>query len=1022
MATAISFSRRYLVILIFPIIVAVAPLLPTPFAAAQTQSESLDGYCRGAFGTDWFGSKSTETGGPMCTQRTHGGRGLKHRPVDEATLCPDGSVTMSESGSMYTCRDRPAADAGPQDFNAYCRDKNGPDWIGTTHRLTGAPLCALQRGLSVVHRAVDEGDLCAGGSPTFNQAGTSYECSGGTQTASNKGGLGKSNDGKGQGGSQLGSDQGGGSSGGSQTGEGDGETGNGSGGMTAHTRSEGDCGDDWPSADVSRYMQFRIDQMLTLEPGYNVGPLVLSIEDHPYFQHWMNVYETNLERLAGVDCVNRNDFEAYLAEEKKKHLLGWWNYWRFENMRQNRTRYREGPTMGQSYELSNGELAHDHVPATWSAVDGVIEQARQVRFYPIELGRREYIIGTVTIDDQAIFDNRANTNFDFRQAEMDVESLTGTLDENQRRYEAALPGFEATMTALDAEAERANQRFEAVVRAEQTERAPGAGERQRDDYLARIARLKQRNATIAERIAYLRDDDPANAEIRQARIDDLAAEAQTNSDEIARLDQAVFDLVKPVRTDTQQAAVDRAMQARIDTLADISRRRKVALDRLERDHRPYRDAQEKLDAAIETLARARIDYEDAHNRPRLPIAEIRTDHFLRTYVGFRPKLTELDKAIAKAVDLVRQARQQRKLAREFMLEAGIGAELAGRSFAKWAAVSYFAQAGVEVIDAMHSAAKDVKDYGLHGFVAKSFLYTIPSKVIFPPSYYDGYEPMMAQVRVGEEGPSLWEEVTAGALGTKVKKTAGKSLQKTLVKQAVTGRLKHVQVRTLEKTLKEGVKVFMRSPGQGSFDKIGEDLAALKKKSDVFKDMVGKNGFKSMAKSFGKALGKEMAKSVLKETAKRQVAHLLTDDEWAKYMGAQIQLANAVQFFRNTRDPLNLAEAALAELRAARAELVDRFDADAGSLDESNDQFFPKDGYTFTIVLAEEDPIRKAAFRAEVTLDGRPLEGVGADEDGNPRFKVPAGGGQYFDNPDLPDELPLAITFEHAGTQTRVFQQ
>ncbi len=794
----------------------------------------------------------------------------------------------------------------------------------------------------------------------------------------------------------------------------------GGGSFGAQARLSEDCGENIPAHKA-------VEKTRKMFDGYAKASRAFGYTEDPYWQHWESIFTANIAYFSSRKCINRDRFEKYQADMRKPLWLGLINFSTLKSVlraaKPARKMFPNDARMLRTMPI-NGSVPGEGQPAkprfltSWAEAEQALADAAKYRFFPFNSKpERSYVIGEVTIDTSALHHERADAGFDVRQAELDLNSAKTILVEAKRRHERALPGFEREMEALDAEAEKTNQRFENIFAREQVKRGAGGGARQPRKIATRIAALEARNATIASRIAYLHNEDPADAGTRKTRNADLTAEADANAKEIARLQQAKIDSVKPVRTDEQERTVRRALEARNLALRDISRRRAAALRELERDRGPLERAREALLKSEETHAAAEDRYRQVHERPRLPIAEIKTEHYQRTYVGFRPRLAEINRKIVELSQLEVKARRRREEARRLMLDAGLSADVAALAFARQAGMSYMAQFGVEALDALYSATKDVAKHRSLGFIAKSFLYTIPSKIVFPPSYYDGHEPTLANYRAGEHAAPLWREMIGASLSeaaAKGGKAVGKGFAKTGWKYPISGALKYAEKQALEKALHEAMDAYLHAPDLGNIGQIRSDLTKLNEKTKAFKDFFGKNGAKNLAKSFGRELGKELAKSVLKEAIKRKLAHMITDGAWADYMAGQIELANAVALFRATRGPLDRAEAALAELQEIRDKLVSRYDANAKALVERNGHFFPAGGYGFSIILAENDAIRRASFRARVTLGGIALVRTD-DRDGQPRFVVPESASEAFKDPDLPEALPLVITFERLST-------
>ena len=331
-------------------------------AQATENMTSFDGWCRAQFGNEWSGQRSIKTGGPLCARRTFGGLGLEYRKISEATICPGSSVKLNRSGSMYACRDPKPFSDGPQNLTSYCIEKHGDGWEGTTNRITGKPMCTQRKGLSLLHRAVDESDLCPSGKASVQELDNSYQCSNDGRSAAN--------------GEPNGFDD---SSGGRAPDPDSAQNGK---GQSEHQQNKSqqnpDCGDHWPGAKLAKETTkaWESHQNMAVSLGYS---------NHEYWQHWRAIYRANIAAFSKKDCVDIEKVKAYQLEIAEQSWLGMVNFAQLQNL------ISQGEGIDLKTSPITGSVSSAGLPAAprylsgWGEVRQALEEATRYRAYPIQL-------------------------------------------------------------------------------------------------------------------------------------------------------------------------------------------------------------------------------------------------------------------------------------------------------------------------------------------------------------------------------------------------------------------------------------------------------------------------------------------------------------------------------------------------------------------------------------------------------------------------------------------------------------
>ena len=164
------------------LLILLATVGSSTYAAAAEKTADLGKYCRKVHGRDAFANIDRRDDGLMCTRRTDGGLGLLHRKIKAADVCAAQYRTQRfrRQGKGLICitgSGGPTQAAKTVDLAKHCRAKYGPKAFVTRRRTDDRPMCTIRtdRGLGLRHHLIDLAGLCGGGAP--RAVGNKLKCS-----------------------------------------------------------------------------------------------------------------------------------------------------------------------------------------------------------------------------------------------------------------------------------------------------------------------------------------------------------------------------------------------------------------------------------------------------------------------------------------------------------------------------------------------------------------------------------------------------------------------------------------------------------------------------------------------------------------------------------------------------------------------------------------------------------------------------------------------------------------------------
>ncbi len=230
--------------------------------------------------------------------------------------------------------------------------------------------------------------------------------------------------------------------------------------------------------------------------------------------------------------------------------------------------------------------------------------------------------------------------------------------------------------------------------------------------------------------------------------------------------------------------------------------------------------------------------------------------------------------------------------------------------------------------------------------------------IFPPSYYD------ATLSAGDAVLATLSKVPSGSVKRGLKTITTGQSKKILIEQLLRERGK-VKLDDLWSTYmrRQWIDDVLRNDNPELFSKmtvalekmITKQTAELEATEKAFAVMIGKQGFKKLAKQLGKSFLKGLAKDLTKEATKKAVAEFFEGSAFKIYIRNQAYLSVASRKLLRASSMYWTIKNVLEIQLSLRDELLVRYNPNAQIKVQRNDKFTPIPNYEIRLADNYGDP-------------------------------------------------------------------
>jgi HEPN domain-containing protein len=643
----------------------------------------------------------------------------------------------------------------------------------------------------------------------------------------------------------------------------------------------------------------------------------------------------------------------------------------------------------------------------------LLDRSLAWRFTPVH----SHIIGSVNVDTSG------NSG-----KELD---LIQTLTDAQSAYISAREARDLRLEQL-AKAQQANAAEVAdlrrPVRALRAEIAAQSAKGEKDPDTVRASRqyllLSDRIDAAAKRgdqidaaVKNLFENYPAGDTFAQDRIRILQAEQEqvVAGSEIAQA--ARDELSLPERTATEIADI-RALEDNLFVITGDANRRiwladsslDSAVNLLDGAEEALMPLEAKLDAALK-----------AHREFKLVsgqiFAKLTTDHATFENPGEIPDIAPLNALIRVLADRQRVERREMEAARKDMLRAFHIVESRSLELRNAGYSSLFRQFMTEVGFSVYDLVDAAKRGKMPGVVAEAWT-QFGLNLLFGVTYEDGQTGNLEEFKAMREAaePREWleyKELTGW--GHRVGDQIGKHLL-SLPKEtqlAYFDSLRGVKAANASHgSVMKAIEASIADTGMADIRQLmkpyAASLAEQEKLAKRFAELSGNKGFKASSKAAARGFLGGMAKEMIKELAKEEIAEMVEQPAFNRYMNAQVDLSLAYLKSRYWAAQYWPTTELLNNTRRSRdtfLEAYDGLDPQTGWQEVRNEPWFASGKYGFWLDLTDEGQKLVRDLGIDVELEGIKL--IRNETTTELGWRIPDGmAGKLYDG--LPEKLSVVI--------------